>query len=1500
MRGQDPSKRGDWYEEDFVVLQLLRLLDEEVESVQWERVHDDGEGIDCTVTESGARIAVQCKVRETGHWTLDTLGSARSHGRSVLGYAKTELESDLSTEYRFVSDAPCPELKRLIETATLYDDPTMFSEDKRTGALGKLMRHWELSQKEATECAIAYSLLRRISVRTADESFIKSHTKTLSRALAPTADRSLVDAVRELARANLEVELRAPDVAAAVQQEKIELQPRANEPRIRDRLDDLADGFLQDLAETRVIETIHREETEEVLSKIQNASPGVSILVHGPAGSGKSEVIAAVVESLRQEHTPVLTLRPDLQSSEIGLGDDPVVSLLRYAAGGSAAVVIDQLDQALTSGEKVQRRLRRCRGWLRQAQRSGFHVVVGCRTVDAEKDERLSSLLTGPSDEKPETVLVGDFDEPMVSKVLASRGIALDDLSQQTRTLARRPIWLRMMVGLVDADGKLDNLRSEIEIVDRWWSELSRKRLSCTTEQAEATLDDLIDRMERDGRFSASIEGLDRLVVEELCSAGILARYPRNDTDHVRPIHQIVTDSRLAQRWSNVRTLDDLVKHLGPFDSQSLHQARRLRLSVPLFVGRSGGISLLSEILRSLAVRPLLKRAVLLGVAAVDHPSTDLADAVRAWIEDKGLRTHVLDTAVLGNLPIIEKLSERGWIDDAWTRSVTDEALRERLIGILGSVSFDWGQSVARHLAKWARDDPAVLDQVHRVLTHQPGDDTDALFALRKEHIARHVEAGQAIDWKDLWNRNPHRVFELLAILLERTPPEDLVTGWPSWAVGLKHPELPLEPGSLGSGGNWNHLLTWWHSLPEDLLQRFRWEIDRDSFLPFVVDLMALSLASQVGKKPDVWGDVSDSILRKPRDLDGWLLLRAGALLPADASKAADILGSWFRSEPGWTQLRVGRRGSSSDLQLARQFVAGIGDTLSEDEFQQLERWLREYRDRWTAPMEKERHRQMPSSHGLTAYRLFTGLPAERLSGSSLRTLTELRRKFDGKLYEGIGEPRGGHITSVVPDHVADRWSISEWQRQLATVISRTGSNIPADWHELGDGSFGEFTLGQLASQLQRLAAAEPRRYAGLARAFDATTHPSARKAVLAGIAQHEQPDHYARPSPWEGLEDDELAEVLIRPEYLDEPELDRRLAWIIDKRPSFKWPDQVIERLREIAKGPASDKMFLTGDSGLLGYRMNDTACSATHALGEVAKHRPSRRPQVLDLAQSLVEHEDPGRRASGASAAVSCYEYDPHAVVAALFRATLEPGIAAEHDLMRSLIWLASQSDDPETRSGALTRVLAIAADTDAQTAERGGRAAVALRMQGAFSDKHLDKVLQHGTYTRRGAAREIYWLLRDDHSQDWLLELVLRLADDADQKTGESVVHGIADGPTDRWVRNHGLFSRLLSTKAGKRHIRSLIEGCDRAAHILPVADQVIELALQAAQPADDNVEHWRRYEATRGAVNALARLVEEAEEESSFDIRERALDAWDTLIEAGEPVAAHAFDKRMIDS
>jgi hypothetical protein len=593
-------------------------------------------------------------------------------------------------------------------------------------------------------------------------------------------------------------------------------------------------------------------------------------------------------------------------------------------------------------------------------------------------------------------------------------------------------------------------------------------------------------------------------------------------------------------------------------------------------------------------------------------------------------------------------------------------------------------------------------------------------------------------------------------------------------------------------------------------------------------------------------------------------------------------------------------------MRLARDFVRGIGGALSEQALRELEEWLQDFQDDWSAPKELERPEVLPSSFGLTAYRLLSELPETRISGTAYRRLGELRRKFNGKVIDTEREPHGGHITSAVPDRIADRWSVREWNLQIKKAATKARSSIFATWHERGEHMVGVFTLGQLTAQLERLASAAPCRYVSLAREFDAATPAKARKAVLTGIATHTAPDHYADAEPWERLDDETLAEVLIRPEYLNEPELERRLTWIIDQRAVHRWPDVVIDRIESISRADVSAALELPDERELLIYRMNEISSWSIQTMGRLAKHHPSLRSRVLSLVRDFAHDEDPGRRASAAAAAICCYEHDPRAVTDIFLAITVDPRIAAEQDIVGPLLWFAERGEDKETRTTAAERLTSLSTSKNRKVAETGGSTTVLLRHRGIIDDEKLNEILASNVEARRGAAAQVEGILTKpaqystpDEPPQWLIEVVLRLANDPDETVGERVIFGVAHGQVERLIRRPEVFKRLVESPAGTHNLSIIIEGCDRAAELLPLADRIIELAAAAGRTHDDSLEYWRRYENTRRAVNALARLVEESERESCFDVRTRALDAWDQLIMAGEPQAQTAFDRRIIN-
>ncbi len=1492
--GQDSGKLGAWFEEDYVVLQLLRLLSEEIESIMWESRHDDGKGIDCWLREHGVRVAIQCKTSARKNWTLWRLATDPKPDRSILVYAKSQLERDPKIRYRLVHDAQCPELDDLIAEAKASDDDQQWWDPTYVPNIKEVMGAWELSPDDAGDRATAHAFLRRMKAQKVGG--LSGHIKSIGGLLVGKEKAGeLIQCLTDLARDSLTRELRVPEVRAAVALAGIRLEPRAYDPKVHVRLADLTKGFLDRVIEVRQMEPVQRPEAERALVALRESSAGSIVLVHGPAGCGKSEVISTIVDELRSEHTPILTLMPDQDHDEIGLGANPVAALVRCAAGGRAVLVIDQLDQILTVGH-AQSQLRRCRDWLREARDAKLNVLVGCRTVDAEKETQLSHLLADSTGRPTVKIVIADFPESTVAEVLAAHGVAVDDLEPPVRALARRPLFLRLLVETLDKGGSLSGLRSAVTVVDQWWETVSASLPGCDAARAGRALDQLLSRMDEDGTLSAPEDSVnDSQAIEELLRAGVLVREQRRHAGYLRSFHQVLADTRIAQQWRDVAGSFGLLQKLGDRPHQTWHDARRLRLAVPLILERPRGAEMLDEVVTSNDVRPLVQRALLLGVAAIDQPSSDVIELVMQWLDDDELRDRVLNIVVRGHVPFIEALSEAGRLDEAWKSADSDQ--RERLLDLLASVATRWGNGVAAHLTRWMAMDPKVIDQAHHIFVQAPGDDTDELFAMRKEFIARNLATGSFVDWKALLRDQPLRAFELLAVVLGEATTDDLISKGAQWSINFPTTEdLPPEAATAGVGA-WLALASWWKRLNvkiDDPVTRYR--ID-GGVLPRIVELLARCMAHDLHRDPSGWAGLLGDLPDPPREIDGWLLLRVGANLPAGAGDAADILARWFMSDPGWARVCSERLDGRWSLKLVRGFVVRIGVEISDAVFKRLESWIADYRDPWSVEDEERRPETMPTAVGVTAYRLLGELPENRLSINSRSHLLELGRKFDGKLPEEEGRMRGGSVRSVVPERVADGWSVTKWRRHLKDLAQSNPARDFWAMHQLDEDSIGEYTLSALTSQLRGLAYAYPKRYLAHARAFDASVPPEAREALLASVTMTEAPDHYSGPEPWEGLGDTEVVEIVASPQYLDEPSCARQIAWIVAGRPRATWPDQVIKRLVEMACGETSAGLTLDNTFGLLGYRMNETACAALRALGQVAEYQPERQPEVLAVAGELIEHNDPGRRASAAAAAVKCFESDPARVTDLVLLVAKAPLVAAENEMIHALIWFAAQARSPETRDIARERLLALTKSEDEHISEQGGHIVVALRRQDLLSDRDLEGLLTGDPHVRLGAAKEIGAAYAGGYSSPWLLERALRLADDPDKKTGDAVIHGFASGPADGFTRDLDYLRRLLATGAAHRNLHVLIDACDRQDQLLSVADQVISLCDAAAAPEEHEVEYWSRWENSRTAVGILARLAEEAEREQDHNIRIRAFDAWDRLLEVGDPSAAGAFDMRL---
>jgi hypothetical protein len=1471
-RGGVFDKIGNWFEEASVVLQFVRILRNEAESVTWEPPNVSG--IDYDLVEHGKRIAVQCKTRARGTWEPSDLAP-------ILAHARTRIDAGANS-YRFVTDLKPGDLDAAVIEARrgLEPEEWLKSTPKEREYREKLIRHLGLEPTNEDDVRRALGYLARIDIRTTCQDDLTDRTWELAGALVDDQRETLL--LRLIALAKRKESLgrawTAPALTHAVQEAHggPTLSWNGSSSNSAAWLDTRVREFLDRITASRRRRPQYpRQEATAVLETCQSDTHQGVILVHGAAGSGKSEVIAQVVEGLHARGMAVLPLRADAPGDP-AVGEDPIQRFCGLLGDGHGYVVVDQLDQVASAAQSLG--IKTLERWVRSAVQSGLTVIVGCRSVDALQDTQLHQVLYHMG-KSPHMVGIEPLPERTIMDQLAAVGVPLDDLGPELRRLVGNPMVLGLVIDLVQKRGAWRGASSVYAVVDAWCLEIAREFGASAIE----TLDAITAAMERDGLIAVDVTQLtpaQRLTSNQLIDAGILIR--EGNGNRIRIFHQTIADARLAWAWGQVRTGQELLEKLGEKSMQGFREARRLRLCIPRFADRDAvGIAIIQAIAFNLQVRPLLKRALLLGLADVADVRPSLRNLLISWLNEPLRREPILRTVVWNRVEWMDALDD--WLDVAWTAwSEPDQAL---IIDLCASVSMRRGDAVAKHLSRWEKETPGALKRAGFAFWHDPSQDSDALFLLRLDQMANGTERDYFPEWPKLLEQHPRRVVALLRVLLKKLPADALTTYDPpqwlhNWPDVLPKSALDVDITT------WEELLPWWNQVQIDHL----WSVPvregllTDGLLMHVVNILSQAFAAALSRGDVGWGDVTGRLASPLREMDGWLLLKIGSRL--DTSSAPDDIfddaAAWFMSDEQWAHLRVGHWGTELKYSLAREFLTTVSKRLSTVRFAEVETWLLHYRDPWTIEDERWRAREfkLPNRRGETAYLLLPALDRDRWSEAARSYVGHLAQKFDQHkdLLFRERSMSGGMIVSIVPDIAADRWNDASWIERLRKAPTSS------DWRQMDRTTAGEYTRGTLESQLRGLAERNPTRYARLGQAFINAGNPPPNSSFSALIdALGRGGNSPGSPPP---LDDEEFARLASHPAFLTKEECARDIANAVERRYEFPWSDTVIERLMEIGGGDGRDESE-DKEHGFLQYRINDAACIALHALANLARSRPLLHVKLLDLAASLVHHPNRARQASAAKLAFFCVETAPERATQIAFSIAQDPLIAAEPDLHPWLLFVVGKDTlDPAIRLQAKELLLGLATHAEpSRVAEKGGIGVICLRTWEIIDHATCVAAVHDNPIARTALAKQVAHWLREADAPRWLRTYAIDLANDSDPAIANAILTAFWGKESGHLLDDTNFVIAMADSAAGKRDLHHLVDACDHRGSLVPLHQLVLTMAGTFAARADLTEMKWKERHQLEQIAGLLTRLYEEASRSARPDIATQALDAMDLLIESG---------------
>ncbi|WZP01253.1 hypothetical protein EP7_005684 (plasmid) [Isosphaeraceae bacterium EP7] len=1539
-RGGIADKLGNRFEKLWVVQQLLHLLAGHIQSVKYEAVGPDEVGVDLWISRpDGRREAHQCKGFQgtKPEWSIADLAR-----RGILGNLRYQLEQDLYCEFSFISTTSAGIFRDLADSSRMSENSDSYWE-YQIKARSKAHREGFRLFRESLgllhdvpeDLEIAYRLLRRSHyLPFSDDVQTRRNLEALAACYVSGPSDRVLDALRAFSESdeNLRREIYADDVYAYLLSKGHPPRDLARDGRLPVLVGELIDRFTNSIRPHLAAKLlIPRRETQAILEWI--AAPGKErlLILHGPAGGGKSGILFELTEELHARGIPFLPLRLDRQPPKVnaqrfgedcGLPGSPALCLHAVAGNRTAVLVIDQLDALRWTSAHSSEAFSICQEMVRQAMHSGGNllVVMGCRTFDLENDPQIKKWQQGLACSR--NVPVEPLPEATIREVAERAGVPFDSLTRRERQLLSNVQNLTMWA-VVAIPGVSERFSTVTELSRQFWKsrweEISRRGIP--TSEVEELLDRITTSMETRSRLDAPgrlMEGRWAAASEALQSLNVL----QVAAGKVSFCHQSYLDYQISNRL--LEEIDDgratVQSWLGAKDGQSLYRRERLRLI--LLRMRDENPSRFLDSLRGLLfaddVRFHLKQVALQCLGMLDDPSAAECDLMIELLRLPDWRNHASDQILMSNESWFEALDDRGQWRDALASG--DDSTLSFTLQLIRAVAPKCGDRIAKLLSPHAAEGGDWPWRCTQVIWPDPLQDSDALFdfRVRLAHL-------QADEWgsgylPELARQNAGRFIRLVeARVMRKLDAVDAADrGLARDRMMDRLDQFPRkERAAFRASGRAEPGLALDRLLP--LARRIagagtgRGEFHRHGgrAIPVCIsDSLIAAGAAELRQDADRFfrriGTLRDS---EPPVVQAIIL----AALTWGPEAIADRALGWLIDRPA--SLRTGDRFEGSIWEPARRLIFRHSRRCSDQTFSRLEAFLLRYSDDEERRSMIDRHERVrrgnldyPNRHGQTQYHLLPALESRRKSDAARGREAVVRRKFDahnGHMFSR-NRSRGGGVTSPI-FRAANRLSDAAW----LDIIGRNSTDRRPSTTRYGRDYCIESSPGQFAIDLANATHSDPARFARLALRIPAEANPAYLNGLLGGLSHADPPQNLTseQKRAWKSAALDVLQPVIAH--AMGHLDLDSSAAFarILTGHSDLKWPAVMLETvLGEIMglESRDSSEIFGKDRKGDAAPPVDDLHHRSINCLrGQLAATIESllwsdigRISSVKSAMELLVVDDDPAVRVAAIGACGPAWNADKD-LAAGWFAAACDHAddrVMACRDATHLFQFIAGSH--PGTAEPILRRMIGSA---HPEVTEAGACHATFLRLCGGQMVTDAEHCRAGTAAQRRGVARAAVDLLDDDGLCLDALGLLIPLCDDEDEHVRRNCdrifqVVDLLDRAELRplleaYVRSRGFLGNqwnILQSFAG--HTGSL----------LPLADILMGMIEVCAGPllAASRDLSTRTPSDLSEIGPLLVRLYEQAEGGSRPDVQRRCLDAWDVLLERRVGVVRtlmHAIDQ-----
>ena len=1252
----EAAKLGDRYEGVWTADTLLDVLDGEAESITVEPfdIHDAA-GVEFIKHLPDQTLEFHSvKRQKPGNvWSLADLARATS-GPSVLESLAAKLRASPNARVVFVSGTTPNELAELCDRADRSKTATAFGE--YLTATPVLKKHFEtkLLPLFAGDFASAYRGLRRWKVAGSVESALIRAVEHRIRRSLRRVDRAHLDAraVRllfgELVLNWLGQKIDRGTVVEWLHERGLTEREWARDADAVSSLDKRRASYLRNVEAELVHPPIERAEARAAFDALRS-NDRRHVVILGPAGLGKSCIVADVVRRLETTGVICLPVRLDIQtdaltSKQLGLAVDlpesPAVVLGGVAQGRPCVLVLDQLDALSFASGRNQRLWDAFEESLSEAaEYPNMRVLLACRVFDAEHDPRLRRLLA--DEDRTTPVKLRRLAVEDVSNVLTAHHVDETKLSSAARDLLRLPLNLSLYVQGDPASQP--GFSTEQELLERYLQHKMRQAGSDI--RSIEVIYRLSDGLSRKQTLSAPVYVLGDLQADAdtLTTLHVLSR----EGDQYRFFHESFFDYCWARMFAQREQalLNFLLK-----SEQHLFRRAQVRqiLSYRRNLARSDYLRDLQDILGDDRIRFHLKRLTLDWLR--DLPDPDEAE----WKIVEPSQTGDNAPLTLGSdvlwrsVPWFDLLARVG----VWRRWLAspDQAVVSRAI---------WLLSMNELLRARSADIAALFDEYVR--GERPWRaEFIALFRFGRVHDSREMfdlllwtvrtgryDEGVNHDWssfREMPDERPTWAAELIGAVIDRFLLIGKTDVRRPFGIG---PDFVVKTAKEAPSAFLRELLPRLAAAlrtpaaddPSHLFGHPQWSIMPDRHLldfPDALRSAALHAMERLGR------DEPDKLLASVSPLETVSHRTAERLLlyawTQNGRKFADVAANFIVQSDDRLNIGYHFWGSGNGhAATSRSVVSAIAPFCCETLYQRLENQILQL----VPDYEKEARNR----RGYISMLLLACLPAERMSLEATRRFAELKRKFP---FERFAAPKPIECAFVAPPisrSASERLTDKNWISALTGTASRRLSR------RLDAGKNGIY---RLAPELRRRAQTEKLRFAELALRLPDSVPPAYFDAILSGITSERQETGEENKLPETALqpvETETIARVIERLHDLPEKPCGKEIAWAIQRIADRNPPERLLDIVSHYAindADPADRDRGLTVNGKPASERdpysdgINSTRGAAAHAIAALLFANKSHYHSLQPAIRALVADRSVAVRSCAVAPLVAMLNFD------------------------------------------------------------------------------------------------------------------------------------------------------------------------------------------------------------------------------------------------------------------